>query len=630
MSEARPRLLATTVALALAPTTCADQPRSSDPAPWRETRAHGLHAELTARGVTVGPTSGAPWRFVAAPLGFGCDGELGDLGGAEPEEHAGRFEYARPELLEWYREVPRGLEQGFTIPAPPACRRRGQSGVVIALGGGLRADVSAGGRAARLRDGSGHPVLRYTDLHVVDAAGRELPARLEARGDALAIRFDDAGARYPVEVDPLMWVEQQQLVGDGSSTFGQAVALNGNTIIVGAADVMAPGSATVFVRAGGTWSEQQVLAQAGTTQLGRAVAVSGDTALVGAVVVPNPIMGAAFFFTRTGTSWAETQELTEPDTSFGASVALDGDTAVIGAPDAMPAAAYDVARAGTTWSVQQVLGGSAAPDGFGLSVALSGDTLVVGAPSGANGSASVFTRAGTTWTLQQQLTASDGSPGDVFGASVALVGDTALVGAPNRAGGEGATYVFARSGVAWTQQAELTGSVPTAGVGTAVALTAGSAAVADVDFGGDAREVDVYTLSGAIPTLQQSLTVGNSAGNGAGGGVAGFGAASLALDGATLVAGLAGDPHSPGPTGPTGSPGKAFVYSIGAPAGAPCTVSTACFSGSCVDGRLRLARSPPARPPALAAPPGPASRGRACARRRRSTKARLAARGSSA
>ena len=106
----------------------------------------------------------------------------------------------------------------------------------------------------------------------------------------------------------------------------------------------------------------------------------------------------------------------------------------------------------------------AAGDHFGGSVALSGDTALVGAywdDVGANadqGSAYVFTRSGTTWTQQAQLTASDGAADDDFGYSVALSGDTALVGAYVDDVGantdQGSAYVFTRSGTTWTQQAQ--------------------------------------------------------------------------------------------------------------------------------------------------------------------------------
>ncbi len=161
----------------------------------------GLRADFTAHGVTVGPTRGAAWRFQATPRAFGCDGALAALGEALPKVQGGRVEYARPELREWYVESPR--RPRARLHARGTRRGAARRGVVIAIDGGLSALVSADGRAARLHDASGRRVLRYTDLHVLDAAGRELAARLEAQGEGLSIRFDDDGARYPVTVDPI-------------------------------------------------------------------------------------------------------------------------------------------------------------------------------------------------------------------------------------------------------------------------------------------------------------------------------------------------------------------------------------------------------------------------------------------
>jgi hypothetical protein len=99
--------------------------------------------------------------------------------------------------------------------------------------------------------------------------------------------------------------------------------------------------------------------------------------------------------------------------------------------------AYVFTRSGTSWGQQGQLSAAdgAAEDNFGYSVALSGDTALVGAYQddvGAHhyqGSAYVFTRSGTAWSPQQKLTTPDGTKDDHLGSSVALGGDRALVGA---------------------------------------------------------------------------------------------------------------------------------------------------------------------------------------------------------
>ena len=158
---------------------------------------------------------------------------------------------------------------------------------------------------------------------------------------------------------------------------------------------------------------------------------------------------------------------------FGWSVAMSGDTVVVGASGddgghPHKGSAYIFVRDGSTWSQQAKL---TASDGesladFGSSVAISGDTVVVGAcyddaPHPESGSAYVFVRRSSTWTERQKLTASDAAAGDKFGRSVAISGDTIVVGAEYADGAHldsGSAYVFVRSGSAWSEQAKLTAS----------------------------------------------------------------------------------------------------------------------------------------------------------------------------
>ena len=153
--------------------------------------------------------------------------------------------------------------------------------------------------------------------------------------------------------------------------------------------------------------------------------------------------------------------------SFGRSVVLDGDTAVIGAyrsddsGTTWNGAAYVFTRVGGIWTEQAKLLASdkADDDLFGSSVALDGDTAFIGAPSEDdsgttnNGAAYVFTRVGGIWTEQAKLLASDKADQGWFGRAVALDGDTAVIGAEN-----GAAYVFTRVGGIWTEQAKLLAS----------------------------------------------------------------------------------------------------------------------------------------------------------------------------
>jgi len=241
------------------------------------------------------------------------------------------------------------------------------------------------------------------------------------------------------------WPQRDHLFADDAAVhdlFGRSVATSGDTIVVGAAlDSTAAGtragSAYVFTRTGGTWSQQGHLfaddAAAGD-EFGDSVAISGDTIVVGAygdVNAAGDIAGSAYVFTRTGTTWSQQDHLFADDAAagdnFGYSVAIDGDTIVVGAYSDDTAAgadagsAYVFTRTGSTWSQQDHLfaDDAAAYDYFGGSVAIDGDTIVVGANWDDTivgiyaGSAYVFIRSGSTWSQQQHLFADDAVSDDL-------------------------------------------------------------------------------------------------------------------------------------------------------------------------------------------------------------------------
>ena len=182
-------------------------------------------------------------------------------------------------------------------------------------------------------------------------------------------------------------------------------------------------------------------------------------------------------FTRIGTNWQQQAKLTADDGAdgdlFGISVALSGDTILVGAdlhdeiaPNA--GAVYVYTRSGNSWSQQAKL---TAADGsetdiFGVRVALSDDTALISARRDDDevmgvdaGSAYVFVRSGTSWVQQEKLTAPDGTADDRFGRSVAVMGDTALVGAmfrDDKGKNSGSAYLFERNGKTWVYKAKLT------------------------------------------------------------------------------------------------------------------------------------------------------------------------------
>ena len=214
-----------------------------------------------------------------------------------------------------------------------------------------------------------------------------------------------------------------------------------------------------------TTQQQKIQASdaATTDNFGRSVVVDGDTVVVGAYREDTTASdaGAAYIFTRSGTTWSQQQKIQASDAqasdNFGISAAISGDIVVVGsyvedttATDA--GAAYIFTRSGTTWSQQQKIQASdaQATDYFGISLAISGDTVVVGAhgeDTGASGAgaAYIFTRSGTTWSQQAKIQASDAQADDSFGYSVGIDGDTVVVGAHKEdywGTDAGAAYIF--------------------------------------------------------------------------------------------------------------------------------------------------------------------------------------------
>src|SRR6266511_3839826 len=378
-------------------------------------------------------------------------------------------------IIEWYHNTAAGLEQGFTIESAPGERRDGERlRVALALEGELRAEAVDGGQALEFTDDAGRRALRYDHLVVRDGAGRELAARMTAPEDGgeVWLEVDDREAVWPVTIDPTFTQHQKLEASDPAAFdgFGFSVAISGETVVVGAlfddgAAGLQQGSAYVFARSGGVWTQQQKLlasdAAAGAL-FGISVAISGETVVVGAP--RDDSRGSAYVFARNGGVWSQQQKLLASDAAagdaFGESVAISGETVVVGAQvdddvaGENQGSAYVFARSSGVWSQQQKLRASdaAVADSFGASVAISGETVVVGAigDDGAagrdQGSAYVFARSGGVWTQQQKLEASDAAANDLFGLSVAISGGTVVVGAHDDSGAagrlQGSAYVF--------------------------------------------------------------------------------------------------------------------------------------------------------------------------------------------
>ena len=214
--------------------------------------------------------------------------------------------------------------------------------------------------------------------------------------------------------------------------------------------------------------------------LGASVGISGDYAIVGVPKDDNDHgvdVGSLQIFLSTETGWVQHQKLTANDAEsgdqFGTTLAVSGDYAVVGAPrkDGVgrnSGAAYIIRRQGTEWVEQAKLLASdeTRADYFGTSVAIDGDTVLVGAyrnnePLADCGAVYVFERTGENWNQTARLTAPDPDSFAYFGFSVGLDADTAIIGATrdDEAGEDaGAAYVFVRNQFGWAPQAKLIGN----------------------------------------------------------------------------------------------------------------------------------------------------------------------------
>jgi hypothetical protein len=503
-----------------------------------------LTAEFDGRAVRIKTDAGT--RLGLKLEGYGFSTNTVAVGSKARRVTTGenRVEYVWDDrMTEWFVNDERGFEQGWTLASAPDGTTSAR--IEVGVTGGFRVNTAD---ATTVNLTNGATALTYGGLKAWDATGRTLPARFEAvAGNRIGVTVETVGAVYPVTVDP--WVQQAYLKAsntDSNDGFAVSVAVSGDTVVVGApvedsnatgvdgnqADNSAPqsGAAYVFIRSGGTWSQQAYLKASNTDpadQFGSSVAVSGDTVVVGAFTESSAATGvngnqtdnsasrsgAAYVFVRNGTTWSQQAYLkasnTDVDDFFGRSVAVSGDTVVVGAnleasaatgvngnqadnSASQAGAAYVFVRNGTAWSQQAYLKASNTDVGdlFGFSVAVSGDTVAVAAPgessaaTGVNGNqtdnsapdsgaAYVFVRNGTTWSQQAYLKASNTDGGDGFGQSLSVSGDTVVVGAvgedsaatgingnqaDNSATLAGAAYVFARNGTTWSQQAYLKAS----------------------------------------------------------------------------------------------------------------------------------------------------------------------------
>ncbi len=510
--------------------------------------AQHLRVGFSRVGVTVA-SRGARLGLTLSAYGYAS--ALRALGSVAPQASANRVSYSHGAVREWFANGPLGLEQGFDLATRPNAGS-GPLTFSLALSGSLAARLQGG---SMLLGGRG-VALRYTGLTATDARGRVLRSWLELAGGRLLIRVDDRGAVYPLWIDPFL--QQAELTasgGEAEEESGDSVGVSGSTIVAGApfhatGGNMEQGEAYVFTRPVSGWANAtqtaELISEKGEPgeRFGEAVAVSGNTIVVGAPnhkVGANEV-GAAYVFVKPASGWAgspkQSAELSaekgQVEESFGKSVAVSGNTVAVGGPDhkatnKQQGAAYVFVAGAGGWEAKMnqtaelIASDGKEGDQLGESVAVSGDTVAAGAPHHEvaghkeQGAAYVFSEPSGGWGSKKagevvnqaaELTASNGAELDVLGASVAVSGNVVVAGAPNHEVGsnvaQGAAYVFSEPGGGWgsekevTQAAELTasGGESTERLGSSIAIS-GQTVVAGAPLravGGRAKQGAAYVF----------------------------------------------------------------------------------------------------------------------------------------
>ena len=369
---------------------------------------------------------------------------------------------SRIPLRESYEFRPDGLHHEITVLQSP---QASPGKVWVRLAMAHRAKVrslSQSGVEVRTDHGS----WTYTGLKVWDARSRELPSEMTGSGSTISIMIDDRDAVYPITIDPTWRATQIVQPSDSGieDRFGSAVAISGDTAIVGAnVKNSRQGAAYVFVRQNGIWSQSQKLTAsdaANENYFGTSVAIDGDYLAVGAYL-RNKTKGAVYVYKRVNGVWTEQQILTVTSgftyDYFGFCISLSGDTLVASADGQARnrGAAYVFVRKDDVWSQTQRLTSSdgEAGDTFSWSLSLSGDNLLIGAHAKKSntGQAYLFQRSRGIFTEKQKFVASDAAKDNYFGLSVSMSGNVVAIGALGHRANEGVVYVYETVGGAWKE-----------------------------------------------------------------------------------------------------------------------------------------------------------------------------------
>jgi hypothetical protein len=307
---------------------------------------------------------------------------------------------------------------------------------------------------------------------------------------------DNSGAACVFKITDSNNFPQTKLSGNSTAKtgdhFGNSLDISGDTLVIGAhwmddGDLINSGAAYVvkfsYDESQDLWDTEGVELAGDpveNAEFGYAVAISGDVVVVGARKDSEKGLysGSVYVFINNGSTWIREAKLYADDAQaqeyFGSSVAIDGDTLVVGATkggegDLQTGSVYvfEYNHNDLVWEQKTELFGDdiEVGDKFGYSVAIEDDTIIVGAPrhddsETDSGAAYVFRRDAGTWIQDPNFTGSGLFEKAYFGHSVALSGNTAVVGAyrndldvdSNLLVDAGSAYVFRFDGSIWPEE----------------------------------------------------------------------------------------------------------------------------------------------------------------------------------
>jgi len=490
-----------------------------------ENPRHAMNVDFTPEGVQV-RTGTSRWGLTLSSYGYGD--RLDVVSASAPNATANRVEYRRGTVTEWYINGPMGLEQGFTLSRAPQERHEGPLTLGLRLSGDLTASVGLREDELTLKQGDGEAVLRYCALTAYDATGQQLNAWVKVKDGQLLLRVDDAGAMYPILVDPFVQTTKLS-ASDGAvgDHFGYDVAISGDTVVIGTNGANGnQGAAYVFVKPASGWGGQLIETAklrasdgAAGDDFGSSVAISGNAVIVGAngaKIGVNSDQGAAYVFVKPASGWGgnltQTAKLTASDGAgnddFGWDVAISGDTVAVGAQQYFSnqhGAVYVFVKPASGWGgnlteTAKLTGSNGANgDAFGNAVSISGDTVVVGADMAQKytnitwGAVYVFVKPISGWggqlTETAKLILSNSESVQYFAGDVAIDGDTVVVEADYPwlpiHNTYGLVYVFVKTASGWggniieTAKLTSTDKVSEGGFGLSLSISGDKVVVGD-------------------------------------------------------------------------------------------------------------------------------------------------------